>query len=216
VVTTAGSFVGLLSAAGRWLRSNGVGPDDAVSILAPHCTATAVAYWAAMSFARVHPLNLLFSRDAVAAQLAAVRSKILFTPPPGAPGGLHEKVEGLLDSAPSLERILTLPLDGRVAFGDEALSPDFGWRDNVDTASPERVVAILPRGGTTGAPKAARLTNRNVTASAVANMLAIDVRPKRPFSDRAPALSCRRGLLRRASRAGRRRDAGHSDRREPP
>ena len=129
----------------------------------------------------MHPLNLLFSRDAVAAQLAAVRSKILFTPPPGAPGGLHEKVEGLLDSIPTLERVLTLPLDGRVAFGDEALSPDFGWRDDFDTGSPERVVAILPTGGTTGAPKAARLTNRNVTASAVATMLAIDVRPSDRF-----------------------------------
>ena len=177
VVTSAQSFVGLLSAAGRWLRSNGVGPDDAVSILAPHCTATAVTYWAAMSFARVHPLNLLFSRDAVAAQLSAVRSKILFTPPSGAPGGLHEKVEGLLDSVPALERVVTLPLDGRVAFDEEALSPDFGWRDEIDTGSPDRVVAILPTGGTTGAPKAARLTNRNVTASAVATMLAINVCP---------------------------------------
>ena len=40
-VTTARSFLGLLSAAGRWLSENGVGPDDAVSILAPHCTAVA-------------------------------------------------------------------------------------------------------------------------------------------------------------------------------
>ena len=177
IVTTARSFLGLTAAAGRWLRSMGVGPDDAVSIFAPHCTATAVAYWAAMSFACVHPLNLLFSREAIAAQLAAVRAKILFTPPPGAPGGLHEKVEGLLDSVSTLERVVTLPLDGRVAFDDEALSPDFDWRDEPAADSPDRVVAMLPTGGTTGAPKAARLTNRNVIASSVATMLAIDVRP---------------------------------------
>jgi len=56
-VTTARSFLGLISAAGRWLRENGVGPGDAVSILAPHCTAVSVAYWSAMSFAIVHPLS---------------------------------------------------------------------------------------------------------------------------------------------------------------
>ena len=68
-VTTARSFLGFVSAAGRWLRENGVGPDDTVSILAPNCTAVSVAYWSAMSFATVHPLNLLFSREAIAAQL---------------------------------------------------------------------------------------------------------------------------------------------------
>jgi fatty-acyl-CoA synthase len=44
-VTKARSFLGLLSSAGRWLSEKGVGPDDAVSILAPHCTAVSVAYW---------------------------------------------------------------------------------------------------------------------------------------------------------------------------
>jgi acyl-CoA synthetase (AMP-forming)/AMP-acid ligase II len=89
-VLTARSLLGFIAAAGRRLRADGVGPHDVVSILAPHCTAMAVAYWAAMSFAIVHPLNLLFSGEAIAAQLAAVRAKILFTPPPGAPGGLRE------------------------------------------------------------------------------------------------------------------------------
>jgi fatty-acyl-CoA synthase len=178
VVTTARSFLGLISAAGRWLSENGVGPEDAVSILAPNCTAVSVAYWSAMSFATVHPLNLLFSREAIAAQLAAAKAKILFTPPPGAPGGLFEKVEGVAHSVPTLERIVTLPLDGRVAFDDEALKPDSAWREpSPAAASPDRVVAMLPTGGTTGAPKAARLTNRNVVASAVASMLAFDRRP---------------------------------------
>jgi fatty-acyl-CoA synthase len=177
-VTSARTFLGLLSAAGRWLRDNGVEPGDAVSILAPNCTAVSVAYWAAMSFATVHPLNLLFSREAIAAQLAAARAKILFTPPPGTPGGLFEKAEGLVGSVPTLERVVTLPLDGSVALGGESLSPDPVPREpSQEAASPDRVVAIMPTGGTTGAPKAARLTNRNVTASAVASMLAFDGRP---------------------------------------
>ena len=108
----ADAFGGLLGSASRWLRRNGVGPRDVVSLLAPNCTATSVVYWAAMSSAAVQPLNLLFTREAIAAQVGAVGAKILFTPPPGAPGGLFEKVEGLRALAPRLERIVVLPLDG--------------------------------------------------------------------------------------------------------
>ncbi len=177
VVTTAGELLGLLRAAKRWLRRNGVGPDDVVSLFAPNCTATSVAYWAAMSSAAVQPLNLLFTRAAITAQLNAVKAKILFIPPSGAPGGLYEKAEGLQKLVPSLERIVILPLDGRVAFGDEALLPEDEPNER-DTADPDRVVALLPTGGTTGAPKVVPLTNRNVVASAIASMLAADLTPE--------------------------------------
>jgi fatty-acyl-CoA synthase len=171
VVTKAADMLGLMHAARRWLRRNGVGPNDVVSLFAPNCTATSVAYWTAMSAATVQPLNLLFTREAVAAQVNAVKAKILFAPPPGMPGGLYEKVEGLQKEAPSLERIVTLPLDGRVAFGDEVLAPE-GQPNETGIADPDRIVALLPTGGTTGAPKIVPLSNRNVVASSVASMLA--------------------------------------------
>ncbi len=91
VTTRAGEFLGFIEATRLWLRLNGVGPGDVVAILAPNVTATSIAYWAAVSSAIVQPLNLLFTRDAIAAQLDAVKAKIVFAPPPGAPGGLHEK-----------------------------------------------------------------------------------------------------------------------------
>ena len=175
VVTTAGDFLGLMRAATRWLRRNGVGPSDVVSLLAPNCTATNIAYWAAMSSAAVQPLNLLFTREAIAAQVNAVKAKILFTPPPGAPGGLYEKAEGLRALAPSLERIVVLPLDGRVAFDGETLTPSDDL-DNADVSDPNRIVALLPTGGTTGAPKVVPLSNRNVVSSAIGSMLASDLR----------------------------------------
>jgi fatty-acyl-CoA synthase len=104
-----------------------------------------------------------------------VKAKIPFTPPPGAPGGLYEKVEGLRALVPSLERIVTLPMDGTVAFAGESL----GARDRfVDPAVsyPERIVALLPTGGTTGAPKIVPLSNRNAVASAIGSRLAFDLR----------------------------------------
>ena len=176
IVTSTAAFRSLLGSASRWLRRNGIGPSDVVSLLAPNCTATSVAYWAAMSSATVQPLNLLFSREAIASQINAVQAKILFTPPPGAPGGLYEKVEGLRVQTPSLQRIVVLPLDGTVAFDGEEIGPDYGANEPLEGADavcdPDRTVALLPTGGTTGAPKVVPLTNRNVVASATASMLA--------------------------------------------
>ena len=40
VITKAGDMLGLLYAARRWLRRNGIGPGDIISLFAPNCTAT--------------------------------------------------------------------------------------------------------------------------------------------------------------------------------
>ena len=144
-----------------------------------------------MSSATVQPLNLLFTREAIAAQLHAVKARILFTPPPGASGGLYEKADGLKEAVPSLERIVVLPMDGRIAFDDETLLPSDD-RDNADVADPDRIVALLPTGGTTSAPKIVPLSNRNVVSSAIGSMLAMDVRAERPQPHHTAAVSRRR------------------------
>ena len=165
-VTRAREFLGLLEAARLWLRRNGIGPGDVVAVLAPNVTATAVAYWATMSFAVVQPLNLLFSREAIAAQLAAAKAKLVFVPSLGLPGGLYEKAQGLA-------RTVVLPMDGRVAFGDEALAPA-APNENPEAAAPDALAALLP----TGVPKVVPLTHRNIVASATASMLAADMGPR--------------------------------------
>ena len=164
-----------LASAARWLRSAGVGPEDAVALLTPACPAMVVAMWAATLVGVANPLNLLFTREAIAAQLAAARAKILFAPPPGTPGGLYEKIAGLEREVPTLERIATLPLDGTIVFDGEALVPEPDWRAAFASAAPgesDRVAAMLPTGGTTGHPKIVRLTQRNMVASAIGSMLA--------------------------------------------
>jgi fatty-acyl-CoA synthase len=170
-----GELMGLLQAASAWYRAHGIGPQDAVAILAPSCPAIMVAMWAATAIGAANPLNLLFSREAIAAQLAAMGAKILLVPPPGTPGGLFEKVAGLEREVPTLERIAVLPIDGTVAFDGEVLQPDPNWRSALESAvagEADRVAGLLPTGGTTGHPKIVRLTNRNMVASSVASMLA--------------------------------------------
>jgi fatty-acyl-CoA synthase len=180
VVTSAGELQGLMNATRQWLRREGIGPDDVVAILAPNCTATATVYWTAMSAATVLPINLLFSREAIMALVNAVGAKILFTPPPGAPGDLFEKAEGLEALAPTLKRIVTLPLDGRVAFDGEAILPiaDGG---NEAAPAPEKTAALLPTGGTTGTPKIVPLTHRNIVSSSIGAMLAAGTGPADRF-----------------------------------
>ena len=165
-------LMGLLHAAANWFRDAGVEPQDAVSIFTPACPATFVSLWAAMAAARAHPLNLLFTRATVAAQLKAAGSKLLLTPAPGMPGGLYETVAGLDREIPGL-RIVTVPLDGAIAFDGRTLEPDKAWRAAApaDPGEADRVAALFPTGGTTGLPKIARLTNRNMVASAIGSAL---------------------------------------------
>ena len=122
----------------------------------------------------------MFSREAIAAQLNAVKAKLLLAPPPGMPGGLYEKIAGLETDVASLERIVIAPLDGTIAFDGDVVVPDPAWRDDygkcTDASEPDRVAVMLPTGGTTGHPKVARLTNRSMVASCVASRMALDYR----------------------------------------
>ncbi|MEN2990314.1 AMP-binding protein [Tistrella sp. BH-R2-4] len=179
-------LMGLLSAAAGRFRvlaqneNDGAGDNGpVVAILVPSCPSLVVALWAAMWAGVAMPLNLLFSREAIAAQLAASGARLLIVPPAGAPAGLYEKVAGLDAEIPGL-RIVTATVDGTVAFDGEMLEPDPDWRSRLTesraSADPDRVAALYPTGGTTGAPKLARLTERNMVASAIGSMLSIDYR----------------------------------------
>lgn len=179
VELTFHEMMGLASAAATSFRDMGVAPDDVVAILSPACPATIVAILGAATNAVAMPLNLLFSRDAIVAQLNASRAKVLVVPPRGMPGGLFEKVEGVAADVPSLRRIVVAPIDGRVSFDGQALAPDADWSATIakgDAASADRIAVMLPTGGTTGHPKVARLRDRNCVASSVASQMAFDYR----------------------------------------
>ncbi len=175
-------LMGLAKTAADRLQAMGVGRDDVIAILAPACPATTVAILGAAASAVAMPLNLLFTREAIAAQLDAAKAKILLVAAPGLPGGLYERVTGIESEVSTLSHIVTLPIDGSVSLDGEVLTPDSAWRDafdgsNADAQEAERVSVMLPTGGTTGHPKIARLRNRNCVASSVASRMAYDYRP---------------------------------------
>ncbi len=157
VVTRAGEFLGLLEAARIWLRQNGVGPGDVVAILAPNVHRDGGRLLGGDELCRrpaaqspVQPRG-----DRRPAQ-ARSRPRWSFTPPPGAPGGLYEKVEGLGALAPSLERIVVLPMDGRVAFGDEHDRPRRAERRARDGAARRRSPRCSRPAGRPASPRSCR------------------------------------------------------------
>ncbi|VIO75315.1 putative sulfoacetate--CoA ligase [Bradyrhizobium ivorense] len=178
VVLSNDHLMGCVKAAETYFRGRGIGKDDPVAILLPACPATVVAIFGAAACGIAEPLNLLFTREAIVAQLNAINAKLLLAPPPGMPGGLYEKVEGLQREVPSLKGIVVVPLDGTISFDGEVLRPDPAWRDHygksTDTSEADRVAVMLPTGGTTGHPKVARLTNRAMVASTVSSRMALD------------------------------------------
>jgi fatty-acyl-CoA synthase len=180
VVVSNDQLMGCIKAAENFFRAQGVGKDDAVAVLLPICPAAIAAIWGAAACGIAEPLNLLFTREAIIAQLNAVKAKLLLAPPPGMPGGLYEKIEGLQREVPSLKRIVIVPLDGTISFDGEVLQPDPAWRDDYgrskDASEADRVAVMLPTGGTTGHPKVARLTHRSMVASCVSSRMALDYR----------------------------------------
>jgi fatty-acyl-CoA synthase len=180
IIISGESLMGYVKAAENFFRAEGIGKGDTIAILPPFCPASIVAIFAAATCGIVQPLNLLYTRDAIVSQLNAVKAKLLLVPPPGTFGGLYERVEEVQQDVPSLQRIVVISLDGSVAFDNEILTPDPGWRDDYgqtrDMSESERVAVVMATGGTTGRPKIAQLTNRAIVASCKSSMLAFDRR----------------------------------------
>jgi len=180
VVVSNDRLMGCIKAAETFFRGQGIGSDDTIAVLLPICPGAIAAIWGAAACGIAEPLNLLFTREAIIAQLNAVKAKLLLAPPPGMPGGLYEKIEGLQREVPSLKRIVIVPLDGTISFDGELLKPDPAWRSDygksTDTSHADRVGVMLPTGGTTGHPKVARLTHRAMVASCVSSRMALDYR----------------------------------------
>lgn len=131
--------------AANLFRSLGVGPDDAVAILAPNIPSTHYALWGAQVAGRACTINFMLQPDHVAALLEASRAKVVVVLGPDA------QVPGL--GARTLLRI--------GAGFEAALQKQPDQLDFDPQLTPDRVAALFHTGGTTGAPKLVRHTHGN-------------------------------------------------------
>jgi fatty-acyl-CoA synthase len=149
--------------AANLFRSLGVGPDDAVALLAPNTPEAHLVLWGAQLAGRVCPINYLLQPEHIAALLKASNAKLLVALGPN----------GELAVWPVAEQVVrhhALPLIQIRAAGQTA--PEAPVLQELlaaqpDTLSfepdlhPDRVVALFHTGGTTGAPKLAQHTQGN-------------------------------------------------------
>jgi len=141
--------------ASRWLASRGVLPGDVLALAAPNSIDFVVAWYAASSAgATVTMVNPISSASEIVRQLRHTGASWLITT-----AGLFEEKLGLAaQEAAIAETFITGDWSGGDA-GESALPPVPPVR------SPSDVACLVPSSGTTGLPKNAMLTHRNLVAS---------------------------------------------------
>jgi fatty-acyl-CoA synthase len=178
-----------INRAANLFRSLGVGPQDAVAILAPNIPETQYALWGAQVVGRACPINYLLQPDHIAALLTASNAKLIVALGPN--DELHVW--------PTVQKVIALwplpVLQIRVGAQDErgaGQTVDAGigapviFQDQVglqpssllhrqllnkEQNSNDQICACFHTGGTTGAPKLALHTHGNeVHTSALAPM----------------------------------------------
>lgn len=157
------------------LRRRGVGRGDRVALTCPNVPDFPAAYFGILrAGAVVVPLNVLLRPQEVAYHLADSRAKafLCFEGTPELP--LAQVGQAGFDEVPGCEHFLLLPRSGDTRTGN-ASPGNAGNAGTVGGAAPAEAVAtdaedtavILYTSGTTGRPKGAELTHRNMVMNAM-------------------------------------------------
>lgn len=165
--------------------SMGVGPDDAVAILAPNIPETHYVLWGAQVAGRACPINYLLQPDHIAALLKASNAKVIVALGPNDELQIWPTVEKLMPLCGL--PVLQIAVGGRLAAGVLILQEEMAIRPSdilnsllLNKEHPvaegadgkgegkgevkglnQRIAACFHTGGTTGAPKLALHTQHN-------------------------------------------------------
>jgi long-chain acyl-CoA synthetase len=154
------------------LAARGIAPGDRVGLYCPNCPAFVVAYLGILKAGTaVVPINLMLNPQEVVFILADAGAKGLFFHACLADAAAQVRAE-----LPDLE--IAIRIGGEKAEGDLALESMTAadWQAlAVDPA--DHLAAILYTSGTTGRPKGAMLTHRNLAANAASIMAALQLLP---------------------------------------
>ncbi len=163
---TYAQLVAQISQAANLFHAMGVGPDDAVAILATNLPETQFALWGAQLAGRACPINYLLQPGHIVALLKASKAKVIVALGPNDELNLWPVVEQVvaLCGLPVLQiRAGSDPsrdVPGIPVFQDQ-LSLQVSSYGHEMLYNSERVAACFHTGGTTGAPKLALHTHGN-------------------------------------------------------
>jgi O-succinylbenzoic acid--CoA ligase len=158
----------------RGLEALGVGGGDVVAVLLGNGVAFAELLHAiAQRGATLLPLNVRLTPRELAFQIEESGARVLIHGS-GPLGDLAQNSAALIDAKRRLDRIEVDP-DGRpaLAAGARAGAPAEG-----PTIDPARVLALAYTSGTTGSPKGALLSHRNLFWSAIGSAMHLGVMPE--------------------------------------
>lgn len=192
-----------INRAANLFRAAGIGPRDVVSLVLPNLPETHFALWGAQAVGIANPMNPLLEPAQLTALLRAAGTRVLVTLAPLPGSDLYEKVLLAARDVPTLTAVFTVDVArylpppkrwaARLLTWRRRRQPtgrvrprDFGHALRQQPATfqprpiqPDDVAALFHTGGTSGAPKLARLTHQNLvfTAWAVAQTRSLaDVR----------------------------------------
>ena len=157
---------GAVNRAARLFRSLGVGRQDPVAILLPNVPENYVALLAATLAGIAFPINWMLSADQIAELVRAARPKLLVALGPTPGYDIHEKCRTVIADHTSGLRVIEV----KGAGGTSDPANDF---DRLCAEQPPQPLAdgeasadhdalYVHTGGTTSAPKIARITHGNV------------------------------------------------------
>ena len=186
------------------LQAEGVGKGDRVAIVMRNLPEWSAAFWGVtLAGAIAAPLNAWWTGPELEYALVDCGAKLAVVD-----AERFERLREHLDACPALTRLYVSRLmeesaDPRVARWEEAVGPVAGWEALQDAAwpevplAPDEDLAIFYTSGTTGKPKGAVLSHRNVMAN-IFNSLAAQARAFLRRGEAPPApdpLGPQRGFL---------------------
>jgi fatty-acyl-CoA synthase len=168
VTQTYGELLTEVETLCRALRALGVAQKDGVPILLPLVPQAVSSLIAALTVGVAFPVNLLLSPEAMASQFKLARARHVIVMGPHPALDVRERVEAAINQSGAditlIEVALGAPTPGAFSWAEllEAGNTDANVED-----TPDATAALVHTGGTTGAPKLAELTQRNLAAGAI-------------------------------------------------
>ncbi|KEQ52409.1 AMP-binding protein [Sphingobium chlorophenolicum] len=177
-ITYQALHAAIVQAANRMLAL-GLGAGDRILYVAPNCLAGLTGFWAAQLLGVVVPVNPFLDPAMIGDIARATGARAIMSAGREGADGSFDLARSLISIVPGLEFHLVLGGDA----GENAVDLLAGQENRSDDAYLGRhpglddIAAYFPTGGTTGAPKIARLSHRNLLTGAFSSAVASTLDP---------------------------------------
>ena len=166
-------FLGNIICAANLFRSMGVGEDNAVMLMLPNLAETHYALWGAQVAGIGFSVNWMLEASQLNALVTAAKAKVLIALGPADGFGIWDKAQRIADDSDQIEHLIQVSALGQA--DPDALDFAAALKEQPNTLTfkrairPDDTAIYLHTGGTTGAPKLARLKLKGMAYQRWAN-----------------------------------------------